>query len=140
MKTIKPKKMPKRLEASLRMVSISAPNSSYYALSPRECRAILAALAYERQRADAAGVRAHLAEHHSRLRPSEDDAHAKHVAEHALRQQMAANAIPPLINPLIAPIHYVDRHADGGATVHVVTPDYQRTQTAAVVPKPRKKA
>lgn len=42
--------MPKRLEMSLRIVSTS---SGSYTATPKECRTILAALAYERQlRAD----------------------------------------------------------------------------------------
>lgn len=112
MKPIKPKKMPKKLETWLER-TVEA--GSVINFPAQQCREVLAALAYERQRADAAGVRAHLSEHQARGYIGGDDDHQKHVA-----------FLTPAGN------HVREQHG-----CHVVTPAFQREQTEAVVPKPR---
>lgn len=117
MKPIKPKKMPKATEEWLSY----GMEATGYALSPRQCRIILAALAYERKRAEDALVRAHFAEHQAiGYKPGDADDHVRHVE--ALRIHLGG----------ARPSDFARVRAE------VVTPECQREFTEAVVPKARR--
>ena len=106
MKPIKPKPMPKWHEKWLNDVASGA--VSDWAFTVKEARSILAALAYERKRAEYAEARAHVADHLAAVKPGDADDHVKHMAEFARRHLSRAE---------------------------VVTPECRRAFTEAVVPK-----
>lgn len=119
MKPIKPKKMPKRLEASLKNCA-NHPIEHDLMLSRASVRSILAALAYERQRAEEWAKQAHEA-----------------------TQAVLRVATPALDNLKVSK----DAFALSSDCMRVLTndgrlmplADFQREQTEAVVPKPRRK-
>lgn len=119
MKPIKPKPMPKALEKFL--IEAVEVNAGCGNIDAKDARAILAALAYERKRADDAQARAHVADHLAAAsKPGDADDHVRHVE--AMR------------------IHLGDARPSDFARVRaeVVAPECQREFTEAVVPKARK--
>lgn len=148
MKPIKPKPMPKATEEWLSY----GMETTGYALSPRQCRAILAALAYERKRADDAQARAHVADHLAAAsKPGSPDDHVRHVE--ALRIQLGdarpsdfARVRAEVVTPEYQGVRAGTVFAGPGGRIGVLTEDgrmlsedeFRREFTEAVVPKPRK--
>lgn len=120
MKPIKPKKMPKRLEQALATL---VRERSTDELSHRQARSILAALEYERQRWQESQEK--LADRNLGLM-----ALARKHGWTDVEKEIASARWPNLeAKGLLLEVRGYD----------VVTPEQQRAETEAVIPKPRKK-
>lgn len=167
MKPIKPKKMPKALEALLQQCA-THPIDHDLGLSRGRVRSILAALAYERQRWQESQEK--LAERNLGLlalarkygwpdvdKEIESARHANHVADHIAELEGVNSVARGTPAPDDHHVHlqvrgfHVEPRPIGEFTTqmghnvtetpsgYIVTPYFQRAETEAVIPKPRKK-